>query len=297
MNVYATFRELKEYMGINNQDSDDFLKRFAIQASRMFDTHVTNGVDPERRFYPTTAAKDYDHPTGHPTTIWLYDDLLEIDTLTSENGAVSIGSGDYFLIGTDGRYNQTPYKRIQITDDTSATVSEFTFNTTQFAANKVTGSWGYHKDWVNAWEDSGDSVQDAGGINATVTTITVTDADGDDINGLENRFKTQQLIRLGSEMLWITGRNTADNELTVRRGMNGSTAAVHANDVQIDVYRPQSEIVEAMMVFGTYLFRHKNVVGKGEDLGIVTSDGAMIMPKNLPNEVQGMLNAYRKQSL
>ena len=61
-----------------------------------------------------------------------------------------------------------------------------------------------------------------GAINASVTTVTVDDGD---------YFKRGDLIRLGTEILEVTDIST--NDLTVKRGVHGSTAASHSDDVAI----------------------------------------------------------------
>lgn len=58
--------------------------------------------------------------------------------------------------------------------------------------------------------------------DAAATTITVDDGD---------YFKKGDLIRLGTEILEVTAIST--NDLTVKRGVHGSTAATHSDDVAI----------------------------------------------------------------
>ncbi len=299
MNVYATVDEIKLYLGggleeLQESDDDALLMRFAIKASRMFDNFATNGVMPTRRFYPTIATKDFDHPDD-TALLSLRDDLLECTTLTTDNGGTTILAANYELQTSNGRYNQTPYSQIRLHPD--GTVTAFEYDGTPYAANAVTGLWGYHNDWADAWEDSGDSVQDVAGISSSDTTITVTDADGDDINGLPTRFKIQQILKIEDEYLWLTDVNGTDNELTVRRGMNGSTAATHALDTAIYVYRPMDDIIEAMELLSTYIYRRKDSIGSEIDRPMVGDKGQLIMPQVLPSEVMRILRPYRKEAL
>ena len=299
MNVYATVDEIKLYLGgglgeLEESADDTLLMRFAMKASRMFDNFATNGVMPMRRFYPTIAAKDFDHPDD-TALLRLKDDLLECTTLTTENGDTTILPANYELQTSNGRYNQTPYSQIQLHPD--GTITAFTYDGTPYTANAVTGPWGYHNDWANAWEDSGDSVQDAGGISASAVTITVNDADGVDINGLPTRFKIQQILKIEDEYLWLVDVNGTDDELTVRRGMNGSTAATHAKDMAIYVYRPMDDIIEAMELLSTYIYRRRESIGTEIDRPMVGDKGQLIMPRVLPDEVTRILRPYRKEAL
>lgn len=299
MNVYATAAEVKRMLGSGVEpgkearDEDVFLQ-FCIDASRMFDTWVTNGVQPKRRFYPKVATKTFDHPGGSPTELGLRDDLLELTTLTTKNGATSIPTGDVVLTSPTGNANQSPFARLKLKENGSVTT--YTFNGTVLGANSVTGIWGFHDDWSEAWQDSGDSVQDDP-LSAGVTTITVTDADGNDINGLPFRFKRQQLIRIESEYLWITDIDRTGNTLTVRRAMNGSTAAEHVQTTQIDVFIPMNDVRYAMQALVTFLYQRKESIGTTEDRPMSTMDGRLILPSTLPEEVRGILKGYRKEGL
>lgn len=61
-----------------------------------------------------------------------------------------------------------------------------------------------------------------GGINSSVTTVTVDDGD---------YFKVGDLIRVANEIMEVIAIST--NDLTVRRGLFGSTAATHSDDTAI----------------------------------------------------------------
>ena len=299
MNVYATIDELKTFLagGLEEgiaEDDDDLFKRFCIVASRAFDTWVTNGVSPKRRFYPTVATKVYDHPSSE-TLLRLNNDLLEATTLTTENTAITISSSDYVLKASTGDYNRTPYSQVQLVED--GTTTTYSFNGSRYKSNALTGIWGYHDEWADAWEDSGDTVQDSPSINSTVTTVTVTDADGDDINGLTRRFKIQQLLKIEDEFIWVTDVNINDNTLTVRRGMNGSTAATHLQNVAISIFRPMDEIRHAIETLATYLYQRRSSIGTESDRPLATMEGVLVMPSMIPEEVKSILRPYRKERL
>jgi hypothetical protein len=299
VNVYATIDELKTFLaggleeGIS-EDDDDLFKRFCIVASRAFDTWVTNGVSPKRRFYPTIATKDFDHPSSDTTLLKVNNDLLEVTTLTTENGAVAISSSDYVLKAATGDYNRTPYTQVQLVED--GTTTTYSYNGSVYKANALTGVWGYHDEWADAWEDSGDTVQDDP-LSDSATTLTVNDADGDDINGLPRRFKIQYLLKIESEYLWVTDVNTSANTLTVRRGMNGSTAASHVQGTAISIFRPMDEIRHAIETLAAYLYQRRHSIGTVDDRPLATMEGVLVMPSMLPEVVQKILRPYRKERL
>lgn len=107
----------------------------------------------------------------------------------------------------------------------------------------VTGIWGYHRRYADAWQLSGDTIQDAAGINATVTTITVSDADGADYRGYTPRFSEGQLIKIDDEYMRLIGVDTDTEVLTVIRAQNGTTAAAHAKSAPISIWYPEVNIV------------------------------------------------------
>jgi hypothetical protein len=153
MNVYATVDEIKLWIGGNlseleDDDLDPILKRYTVEASRMMDLWVSNGKRPYRRFYPTVATRYYDHPirtsangspkdssagllaTRQPSTsiLRLHNDLLELTTLTTKNGTITITSADYLLYRTrfrDDLYDQTPYNAIKLEPDGTYTVFQY----------------------------------------------------------------------------------------------------------------------------------------------------------------------------
>lgn len=131
-----------------------------------------------------------------------------------------------------------PYWDLQLISTSGDWYSTY-YSSTASAVVKVTGQHGYHDDYGNAWR-AVDAVADVVGINATVTSVEVADADGSDWRGLTPRFSPGNLIKIGTEFMRVTAVDTTTNILTVVRGENGSTAAVHSNaDVIYDWAWPE----------------------------------------------------------
>lgn len=80
-------------------------------------------------------------------------------------------------------------------------------------------------------EDSGVDVNDAGGIGATDTTVIVTDS---------SIFVVNDHIQLDDEVMLITANAGATETLTIRRAQFGTTAAAHAD--AINVLRPLTDV-------------------------------------------------------
>jgi len=287
MNEYVSYDDLREYLGQDSGDADVILvKRFAEKASRQFDRWCLG-----RRFYPRTETRYYDHPKD-ATRLKVDDDLLAVTTFTTENGDTEITSGNYYLM-CGGLYNLVPYDRLVL--KTNSTQSHLAFSGTMQQANAVVGTWGYHEDWDNAWEDSQDTVENTTSISASGTSLTVNDADGADLYALTPRFKVLQLLKIEDEYLNVTAVNTTTNALTVVRGVNGTTAAAHVQDTAIYIYRPMPDIVQATLELAKYLYMHKDA--SDGDVTMFPEAGAVTVPQGVPITVKWAVEAYRRRVL
>ena len=286
MNEYVSFDDLREYLGQDSSDADTTLvMRFAEAASRQLDRWCRG-----RWFYPKSAVRYYDHPDDS-TRLRLSEDLLELTTFTTENGDTTVTSAQRYLM-CGAEYNLTPYDRIVMKSDGGR--PNLFYSGTPQRANAVTGIWGYHEDWSNAFEDSQDEVED-NPLTASATTINVNDADGADLYGLTPRFKALQMLKIEDEYVYVTAVNATDDELTVVRGVNGTTAAEHAQNVAISIYRPMPDIVQAAKEIAKYLYLHKDT--SDGDVTMFPEAGAVTVPQGLPITVKWAIQAYKKVGL
>jgi len=319
MNVYVTYEEVKEYIisSLNAgelTEDDKAFREFAVRGSRLFDRFA------RRAFYPRKDTRYFDYPSSfvpsdppldslslsltgvgqrRGAVLCLDEDLLEVHTLTTKNGDTTISSSDYLLMNGPERYAPTPYDRIRLKPD--GTTTQFQYVNSTLQANAVTGIWGWHDRYGDAWPEL-DAVAD-NPLLVSATTITVADVDGADEMGLAPRFKAQQLIRLSSgtsaEYCWITSvdeRATA-NTLTVVRGKNGTTAAQWPAATKIYVYRPPADIVGAMLELVAHQYKRRDSVGRPEDRGVVSPTGLMLLPSQLPKAVSDLIIHLRREGI
>jgi hypothetical protein len=133
------------------------------------------------------------------------------------------------------------------------------FGDTTENAISIKAAWCCHDDWGNAWVDSLDEVEDAAGINASVTTITVTNVDGANVNTDSPRFSAGMLIKIESEWCEVAAAtNSTTDTLTVKRGSLGSTAATHAKDTKIYTFQPHKAVMGAIMAYVHWRYNQKN---------------------------------------
>jgi hypothetical protein len=180
--------------------------------------------------------------------------LLSLTSVTLANETALVVDTDVEAATSYPR-NGTPYDTLQMLNSSNSWIDR----TDRFNRNVlVTGIWGYRSRYAtDGFRDSGDSVQDGSGINATDTTITVTDANGAGNDGLTPRFSAGNLILIESEFIEIVATDTDLNTLTVVRGVRGSTAATHANATQIDVFFPETAIVRAAMLIADFNYANR----------------------------------------
>ena len=289
MNEYAVYEDLDEYQKLEVGESGTAadirdLRNFCYTASRMFDGST------RRTFYPRSEVRYYDHPADDPRRLKVDDDLLEVTTFTTQNGGEEVSSGDYYLMcGTS--YNLRPYNRLVMKTDGDMPVLLYSDRLQR--ANALTGIWGYHENWADAWQSSNDAVVDDP-LTAAATTLTVAGVNGKDIYGLAPRFKIQMLLKIEDEYLYVTGKNPASSTLTVRRNVNGTTPAEHAATTAIYVYKPMEQIAHATRRLAAWLYAQRNTPYV-EQLASVEIGGVIIIPKAAPVDVQALAAMYRRR--
>lgn len=287
MNEYITPHALKDYVGIRDEDrrvreyvpgEDGLILAFCTRASRLIDRFTF------RKFYPHTETRYFD--LKYSDHVCLDDDLLEVSTFTTANTNTTVGSSYYFLIP----YTEYPKHRIDLDLSTGTTLS---FSGTPQQANAITATWGYHTDWDNAWVDSGDDLA-AQVSSTTATTITVDDAEGQDVYGRAPRFQHTQLLKIDSEYLYIYGKQ-GNTTLQVIRGVNGTTAATHDAASTIYVYEPDADVIEILAEWGKYLYRHKDA--QAAETTAFPELGMVVSPSGLPAGIRENIERLKRRQI
>ena len=268
-NSYATLTELLAFMP-NSTNTDTSMGNNALMAaSRAIDKQTGT------YFFPQVKTNLYDTPTKDKLN--LYDDLLEITTLT--NGDATEITSTYYKLYP---YNSYPKWMIKLNPfgnvwfETSSTWDEM-------AAIQVLGFWGFHDNYTRAW--TSETTLSAAVATTAITTISAS-ADFD--------FEVWHIIRIDNEIMQVSAvdASTVDT-LTVIRGWNGSTAATHLISTAIKVWRPVEDIKRACLIQAARFLRRSEApfgtVGGGE-----MGAEQMTLPK-LDPDVQTIINPYRSQ--
>lgn len=149
----------------------------------------------------------------------------------------------------------------------------------------ITGYWGMHPEYAAAWQ-AVDTL--AVGINATVTSFTVTDADGVGAEGETPRFSPGNLIKVGTEFMRVLSVDTATNTLTVRRGENGTTAAAHLITAPVLVWYWTHDVRFEVARQAALLYARR---GAFESVSVL-NDGVYTYPPDLLYALQDVLSIY-----
>jgi hypothetical protein len=307
MIAYATLADVEIEA---KASGDDVTKAATIEGKKYLEYYalpqVSARIDAitQATFAPLISTRPYDATTQYRD--WYHNQLM-LDYPLLEATTVTV-AGQALTQWTDGDYSnqfnydygvyprtRTPYTCLQGLQ--LNTWWPFYYTTTYgwpasyMDAIQVTGIWGYRSNYANeGWIASGDSVQDALGMNASVTSITVNDADGTQYNGLTPRFSPNQMLRIGTEFLAVTAVNANANVLTVVRGIRGSTAASHAKDTNIEIWYPEDTIRRACARWASYHYYKRSVYEAVQINAAGTY--AQSIPQDLPDELRGILSQY-----
>lgn len=149
----------------------------------------------------------------------------------------------------------------------------------------ITGIWGYHSDYANAWVQV-DTL--AANQAADATSFTVGDADGADPYGISPRLSPGNLVMIDDEIELVTAVNTGNNVVTSSRAQNGSTAAAHTAGDAVKVWQTEDPVRRitarqaALMIARRGAFEVETVDG----VGIVS------YPQDLLPELAQVLTEY-----
>jgi len=237
MYVLNTLYALRARLGLAaSETSDDARLLAALQAAA---AQIERAAG--RRFCPRRASLQ--HTIHYPTELILDDDLLELTTLANGDGS-TIPLSNVILLPDDA-----PAGGLLLMGGSS-----FVWTQTPVQAITVTGIWGWHDRWAAAWRDSSDTVQN-NPLSSSATTITVTNAGGADSTGETPRFQVGHLLKIESEYLRVLAVNTTSNVLTVLRGMNGTSAAAHAQNTPIYTYQPPADVAAIALRWASWFYR------------------------------------------
>ena len=247
MYSYVTLDALKASGGIAGAGDDDERRDLLEAVTEQIDAYC-------RRTFRTYLATYYLTPEKARAVLLDTEELglglLAVTTLKTDADGdrtyeVTWATTDFDLLPLNAANRQRPYYEISVTPDGNQS-----FPRVQRGL-EIVGKWGFYEDLVRS-----NSLVNAV-LDATETAIDV-DTGGD--------FEVLQTILVDSEQMYITAVNS--NALTVERGVNGTTAATHADNAVIDVYRYPRAVTRATLMQASRLWTRR-ASGYADEVGSV----------------------------
>lgn len=226
MYTLATIDQLRARLGLDPDDSadDERLGRALTAATSRIER------DSGRRFTPRLATLP--HRARHPRDLILLDDLLQLQRLSNGDGhEIDLRDTETLPAAAEGSVSILRLRGAQRFSGP--------------AAVQVSGIWGWHERWSQAWRREVDRLQDDS-LPAAATTLRVNDS---------GRFQPGQLLRLGDEYLRLLARDVGGQRLQVQRGAQGTVAAAHNRGSAIDVYQPPPAVMLLCLRLASWLHR------------------------------------------
>lgn len=245
--TYATLAEVKAELKASTTADDAKVYRHLRTVSSRIDMEFA-----ARRplFAPYIEARQV---RSEPANINSYENVLYLNQNLLALTAVSIG-GVSLTVGTTVEAWPTlasPARALRLLDITN---DWYNYCTSSYAPvfATVTGVWGFHRDYPNAWA-AVDTLA-AAITTTTATTFTVADVDGADDYGLTPRISAGNWVRIDDEYMEVVSTNTGTNVVTVRRGVNGSTAATHVISSVVKVWQVEEPVKRACARQAAFLY-------------------------------------------
>jgi len=175
-----------------------------------------------------------------------------------------------------------PFDKLQINVDTGETWYNLeTSPTIQRAYPEpltITGTWGWHEDWSNAFVAT----------STAAAAIILTTATAFDVKAGEGKlFSPGHMILIDSEYMEITGIST--DTLTVIRGFNGSIAATHLIDAPVSILQIPGDIQRVTSRHADLLYARRGSF----EVQTLTHVGIVQYPQDLILELENTVSNYR----
>lgn len=243
--LYATLAETKQFMAAESSIDDVDLLGLIRQVSNRIDKMFM----PKRKapvFAPYIETRNNYRLTGEKTnsydgTYYFGEPLLALSGVSVGSTALTPGTNVQVWQG-----DLSPYMTLGLVDSCCGSWGRYVncsgCNGSPFVS--IAGTWGYHTDYANAWLDTLQVIPVA---NLTISAISfvVANVDAPNANGLTPALSAGNLIQVDTEWMEVASTDITSNVVTVRRGVNGSTAAAHTAGAIIYAFQVEEQVKRA----------------------------------------------------
>ena len=227
--LYGDLTKLKDNSLLDNpaggSGDDDELFQLLLAVSALVDSYCN------RHFYVLTATRAFDGPAEPQLTL---PDLISVTSLQSDDDDDGVyettwATTDYQLVPLNSEPTQhwgSAYHGVRVLS--RGTKQRFDRGQARF---EIAGTWGYR-----AFQESSGSLTN-GSVSASAISMSVDSGPG---------FAVGQTVAVDAEQMLVT--NISGNTLTVTRGLNGTTAASHPDNTQVDIVRWPAAVERAALI-------------------------------------------------
>jgi hypothetical protein len=212
----------------------------------------------------------------------LDEDLLEIYSVTDNNNKV-LPPEAYFTI----ELNITPKNYLMLRPPNLWNYG-LVFQNVYDAAIKIDGVWGFHDEYsAGAWEFTGQTNDTV--ISASQTLIALPSVVDTDICGAP-LLSVDTVIKIGNEFMLITKRDIVNRQITVLRGIRGTTAVEHQIGKSIYRWRVVEDI--RLACIQTAKIWREFDASTGGRLGVTDYQASVEL--GVPGDAQKIIASYRR---
>lgn len=288
MTLYATLDEVQSVMTASSTAATAAEKNKLLADLRVVSRRIDREFQSKRPlFAPTVEARtlrvNSTLVNGYDGTLRLTDPLLSLSGVSIASTALTLAT---HVEAWPASLTPIEYLRLVNCTDYSWYHDPGCTDCGGPLTVTVTGVWGLHRDYANAWM-AVDALA-AAITTTTATTLTVADIDGADLYGVTPRISAGSLLKIDSEFLEVTATDTGTNVATVRRGVNGSTAATHLISAAVSTWQVEEPIRRAVARQTAMIYARRGAYTSVEVQGLTE----VKFPSDLLSEVRAILNDY-----
>ncbi|MEX0763228.1 MAG: hypothetical protein WD208_03140 [Dehalococcoidia bacterium] len=274
LNTYGELDELKKRCGITGTDADQTLWMSLYSASRAVEAHCN------RRLYVSCMTRRFDvaHPAGFAVP-----DLVSVVEMREDANRDRvfevIRNPDDYILHPLNADPETPWGRpyTRILADMMGPRPSFTAGR---SAVEVEGHWGYRSDV----SDTGAQLDVGGPLAVDSTSFTVTDG---------TKLGAGSTILVESEQMFV--QQVSANSVKVLRGVNGTSAVSHVDEVSVRVFRYPPQVVESTLLLAARFWKRKDTP-YGPAAG-AHGFGSVVASRALEPDIEWMLSPFRRLPL
>lgn len=273
-NTYVGIDDLKSRMGIAGTGNDSILWATLNAASRALDRYCN------RHFFVLADVRLFDIDDASAVTI---PDLAAVTEILEDCDGdrvfeTSRAASEYALYPLNAAPTSSggrPYSEIR--SDLGTGVDGFARGRSRLS---IEGHWGYRYHTG----DTGSVVSTGGGISSTVTVVPL-----DAINEIQ----AGMTLVVEGEQMFV--RQVNGTNLTVKRGVNGTPAATHADSTAISFVVFPAEVAEATALLAARYWKSKDATSGG--VAGATGFGPIRVRAGFDVEVEALLGPHRKLAI